>query len=68
MPVWLLAILNMFAPIIVKWAIHLLEKKYPGLGDILKTILDYIDSHPNPPVAVNDLRIVADGLELKKNT
>lgn len=67
MPAWILSLLNIFAPSVIKWAIALLEKQYPGLGDILQNILDYISNHPHPPTAVSDIRTVCDGLDLKKN-
>ena len=56
MPSWLLPLLNAFGPIIVKWALSFLEKKYPGVSPLLKQILKYISEEPDKEVAVNQIK------------
>lgn len=56
MPSWLLPILQIFGPAVVKFAIGYLNTKYPGLSEILKEILKYIESAPDKSVAINDVK------------
>lgn len=62
MPSWLLSLLQIFAPLVIKWALALLEQKYPGIAAELKKILDYLNQHPNPIVAVRNIKDCTDGV------
>lgn len=56
MPSWLLPLLNALGPVVVKWALSFLEKKYPGVAPLLKEILKYIAAEPDKEVAVRQVK------------
>ena len=56
MPSWLLPILQIFGPAVVKFALGYLNSKYPGLSDILKEIIKYIDSEPDKREAISQVQ------------
>lgn len=56
MPSWVLNLLQYFAPLVINWALKLLEQKYPGIASELQSILDFLNQHPNPQVAVQEVR------------
>lgn len=56
MPSWLLPILQAFGPMVVKFALGYLNSKYPGLSEVLKDILKYIESEPNKREAVSQVQ------------
>lgn len=56
MPSWLLPILQAFGPMVVKFALNYLNAKYPGLSEVLKEILKYIESSPDKSLAVRDVK------------
>lgn len=62
MPSWLAYVLQIFAPAVIKWALSLLEQKYPGIATELQKILDYLSQHPNPTVAVDNIRGCVNGI------
>jgi len=56
MPSWLIPILNALGPVALKWALKWLESKYPGLGPVIKEILNFINAEPDKQQAVNQVR------------
>jgi hypothetical protein len=56
MPSWLLPILQLFGPAVVKFALGYLNSKYPGLSEVLKEILKYIETSNDKALAVNDVK------------
>lgn len=56
MPGWLIPILNALGPIALKWALKWLEGKYPGLGPIIKEILQFIDGETDKKEAVTRVK------------
>lgn len=56
MPTWLIPILNALGPVALKWALKWLEAKYPGLGPVIKEILNFINTEPDKQQAVNQVR------------
>ena len=56
MPAWLIPILNALGPIALKWALKWLESKYPGLGPVIKEILNFIKAEPDKEIAINQVR------------
>lgn len=56
MPSWLLPLLQAFAPAVIKFALKLLEGKYPGIKDILEEIIKYIESAPDKSGAVSNVQ------------
>jgi len=66
MPGWLVSLLQIFAPMVIKWALAFLEKKYPGISQQLQKILDYLDGHPDQEIAVKNVGVCVSGLCQKK--
>jgi len=56
MPAFLMPLLRLFGPQLVKAALAFLEKKYPGIKEIILTILDYLKLEANKQEAVRNVR------------
>lgn len=56
MPSWLIPILNALGPLILRWALNFLNSKYPGLGPIIKEIIQFIEREPDKNVAVDRVK------------
>lgn len=56
MPAFLMPLLRLFGPMLVSAAVNYLEKKYPGMKEVLNQILDYIKQEANKEVAVKNVR------------
>lgn len=64
MPVWLLSLLQIFAPLVVKWALAFLDKKNPGIAAEIQKIIDFLNGHPNPQSAIKDLKVAVSALRI----
>lgn len=60
MPEWLIAVLtsvlNYVGPLILSVALKFIESKNPGLSPVIKDILDYVDGHPEPQIAIKNIK------------
>ena len=56
MPAFLMPLLRLFGPQLVKAAVAFLEKKYPGISEVISTILEYLKLESNKEEAVKNVR------------
>lgn len=53
----LLSLLESIAPTLISWGLGILEKSNPGIGSVIKSIIDYIRNHPVPAEASSNVSI-----------
>lgn len=56
MPAFLMPLLRLFGPQLVSAALAFLEKKYPGIKEVIVTILDYLKIESNKTEAVKNVK------------
>ena len=61
MPAWVLSILESLGPTVLKWALAVLEDKYPGLQTVIQDIINIIEG--NPADGLSKVQAAVDGLK-----
>jgi hypothetical protein len=58
MPAFLMPLLRLFGPMLLKAGLTYLEGKYPGIKQIFKNIIDYLKEEADKNVAVKNVESV----------